>query len=351
MVKKRLIILGAVNLILLLLLSVVLLRSGYMKGMLQSQRAAERFAGQGGERFAQISVFYPLGSGISKSQIDSFKDTLKAKMTEASLEVPENGSLWIDAWSMKSSLQVKGYRGSANATAVGVGGNYFFFHPLRLRSGSYISDSDFSDDLVVLNEELAWQLFGSFNVAGMEVTINGIPYIVAGVVQNEKDFASSKANTDGACIFMSYKHVAEGQNESFSCYEIVLPDPVSGFAYKVVNEGSIKGSGEVLQNTGRYGIGKLWKMIWSFGERSMQQNGIIYPYWENAARLVEDRLALLFVLTILLALFPAACAVTVVYRAYKKLMSKRKSAFDRLDRKWEEIRLQMYEKRKNGKQG
>ena len=219
--KKKLIILGTVNLILLLLVSIVLLRGGYMKGMLHSQRAAGRFAGLSGERFAQISVFYPQGSGIGMSQIESFRDSLEAKMTEASLEAPETGSLWIDAWSMQSSLQVKGARGNASATAIGVGGNYFFFHPLRLRSGSYISDSDFSNDLVVLNEELAWQLFGATNVTGMEVTINGIPYIVAGVVEREKDFASEKAGNEGPGIYISYEHLASEQSASFTCYEIV----------------------------------------------------------------------------------------------------------------------------------
>ncbi|NLL39409.1 MAG: ABC transporter permease [Clostridiales bacterium] len=348
--KKKLIILGTVNLILLLLVSIVLLRGGYMKGMLHSQRAAGRFAGLSGERFAQISVFYPQGSGIGMSQIESFRDSLEAKMTEASLEAPETGSLWIDAWSMQSSLQVKGARGNASATAIGVGGNYFFFHPLRLRSGSYISDSDFSNDLVVLNEELAWQLFGATNVTGMEVTINGIPYIVAGVVEREKDFASEKAGNEGPCIYISYEHLASEQSASFTCYEIVLPDPVSGFAYKTVNEGSIRGSGEALQNTGRFSIGKLWKIIWSFGERSMHQKGIIYPYWENAARLVEDHLALLFVFAVLLAIFPAACGLNLLRWAYKKLMGKRKSAFNRLDRKWEQLRIRRYESKKAERQ-
>lgn len=343
--KKKLIILVSINIILLLLLSVVLLRSGYMKGMLQSQLAAERFAGQSGERYAQISVFYPPDEGVSVSQIESFRDSLESKMMEASLEAPETGSLWIDAWSMKGSLQVKGNKGSANAAAIGVGGNYFFFHPLRLRSGSYISDSDFSNDLVVLNEELAWQLFGSNNVAGMEVTINGSVFVVAGVIEREKDFASAKANTDGACIYINYAHLSQSQNAVFDCYEIVLPDPVSGFAYKTVNEGSILGSGEAKQNTGRFGIGKLWDMIWDFGERSMHQNGIIYPYWENAARLVEDNLTLLFVFTILLAVFPAVCAVLLLNRVYKMLMIKRKAAFKRLDRKWEKLRIQMNEKK------
>ena len=35
---------------------------------------------------------------------------------------------------------------------------------------------------VVLDEELAWRLYGSADLAGLSVTINKIPYVIAGVV-------------------------------------------------------------------------------------------------------------------------------------------------------------------------
>ena len=51
------------------------------------------------------------------------------------------------------------------------GRGLFLFHPLPLRSGSYISNRDFTYDRVVLDEELSWALFGSYDVAGQTVWI------------------------------------------------------------------------------------------------------------------------------------------------------------------------------------
>jgi hypothetical protein len=36
-------------------------------------------------------------------------------------------------------------------------------------------------DRVVLDEEMAWKLFGAKDVSGLQVTIAGSPYLVAGV--------------------------------------------------------------------------------------------------------------------------------------------------------------------------
>ena len=60
-------------------------------------------------------------------------------------------------------FSVTGDHGAAEVKAIGVGGNFFHFHPLRLRSGSYIAEDDFMLDRVVLDETLAWQLFGGFD--------------------------------------------------------------------------------------------------------------------------------------------------------------------------------------------
>jgi hypothetical protein len=337
MKKKRLIIIGLINLIMLCTLLATVLRSGSLKNMLQSQLAAERFRGQSDMRFAQVSCFFPAGSGININTIRSFRQTVESKLLEASLTEPDNGSFSIDAYSMKGSLTVKGFRGSFTASALGIGGDYFLFHPLILRSGSYIYEDDPANDKVVLDEELAWQLFGSYDVAGMEVDIDGAVYIVAGVVRREKDFASEKAYSENAGIFVPYQMLAGQDEEMFSCYETVLPNPIPDFAKKIVSEG-ITGMGvEVVQNTGRYSFGKLWSIIKNFGERSMRTSGIIYPYWENAARIVEDYLVLLLICSILLSLFPIACLIFILARVYIKLRGKKKAAADWLDNQKEKL--------------
>lgn len=79
-----------------------------------------------------------------------------------------------------------------------MGGEWFSFHPLTLRSGSYINEDSLMHDQVLLDEKLAWQIFGSYELAGMTVTIGDKPFVVAGVVAIESDKASQKSMTPQA---------------------------------------------------------------------------------------------------------------------------------------------------------
>lgn len=48
-----------------------------------------------------------------------------------------------------------------------------------------------------------------------------------------------------------------------------LPDPVSGFAKKLMTEKFPIGSGAIVQNTGRFSVFGLISVIGAFGKRSM----------------------------------------------------------------------------------
>lgn len=277
-----------------------------------SQEAASRFSGGTKTRFAQVSVFFTSAGGKKVSDIYSFRTAVDEALVAASLDVPENGSLWKDAYSATSSVTVTGDRGSATAVTIGVGGDWFYFHPLRLRSGNYITEADLMHDEVLIDENLAWQLFGSADLAGMEVTINGTPFRIAGVVAREDDFADKKAYTDGSGMFMHYDVMNSLAETPITTYELVCVDPISNFALDLVKT-SFKDAATV-QNSGRFSVSSILKVIGSFGTRSMESTGIELPYWENAARLVEDTLALLLVLGVAAGLFPAVCLVIVLIR-------------------------------------
>lgn len=315
-------------------------------GTLESIHAADRFRGGNEMRFAQLACFMPEDGGKSEEDIRLFHQTLDQKLTDASLEAPEGASLYTDAYSGHISLNVTGDHGSATVKAIGVGGNFFQFHPLRLRSGSYISENDFMQDRVVLDETLAWQLFGGFDVAGLSVTIDGKPFYVAGVVRRESDFATKEAYLDGASMFLSYSAMKSlDENSTITCYEIVMPDPISGFAHGVLTENFDVGTGDIVENSSRYSLENLFSVIGDFGKRSMRNNGVIYPYWENAVRLTEDYLALLLVLMLLFGLCPAVTllvlAIRQVIRTWRTL---KREVPARLDRARERRREKLYEK-------
>lgn len=308
---------------------VCLVLLGHVRGMLVTQSAADVWRGSGEDRFAQISAFLPTTETKTLDDIRSFRAELENEFVQNSMEAPEGGSLYTDAYSGRTSLSVSGKSpGSVTVTAVGAGGNYFLFHPLTLLSGGYISDEDYMADRVVLDAQTAFNLFGSSDVAGMEVTINGRTFPIAGVVQSESDFATNAAlaagneasgdtsgsSTSTAMIYMSYSALNAMAELPIDCYEIVLPDPVSGFAKKLMTEKFPIGSGAIVQNTGRFSVSSLISVMGAFGKRAMTTNGVIYPYWENAARMAESYAALYLLLGTLLAIMPAVCLTIVLVK-------------------------------------
>lgn len=315
MKRKRKIALAIAAAVCALLAGVCGVVMAVLAGTLESQQAADRWRGESEERFAQFSVFFPVGSELNAMNLYSFHDTVESKLIEGGLEQPETGSLWAEGYSAKGKITVEGSRGSSGVTAMGVGGDFFVFHPMRLRSGSYISGSDLMDDRVVLDEELAWRLFGGVELEGLTVTIGGKPYYIAGVVERETDFASSKAYNDGPGIFMSYSALDSlGACNGISCYELVCADPISGFAESIVAEAfSNDGAYPIVENSSRYSLGSIFRVIGDFGERAMNTYGVVYPYWENAARLIEDYMALCLVLLILFALLPVSYLLVLAF--------------------------------------
>ena len=303
---------------------------GRVRGMLKTQSAADAWKGDGEDRFAQVSAFMPVTATKTLDDIRSFRAELENEFVQNSMEAPEGGSLYTDAYSGRTSLSVSGKSpGSVTVTAVGAGGNYFLFHPLTLLSGGYISDEDYMADRVVLDAQTAFNLFGSSDVAGMEVTINGKTFPIAGVVKSEDDFATAAALDAGAeassdptgvqsaskaMIYMSYAALNAMAELPIDCYEIVLPDPVSGFAKKLMTEKFPIGGGAIVQNTGRFSVSRLISVMGAFGKRAMTTNGVIYPYWENAARMAESYAALYLLLGTLLAIMPAVCLTVVLVK-------------------------------------
>lgn len=299
---------------------------GKLRTTLVTQDAAEVWRGESEERFAQVSVFLPVDGKKTLDDIRAARAQLENQFVQNSMSAPDGGSLYTDAFSGQTSLSVSGTSpGTLNVTAIGVGGDYFLFHPLRLLSGVYVTGEDYMADRVVLDEQAAFQLFGSCDAAGMEVTISGRTYQVAGVVAGEQDFATQAARQAAAdnsgesgqtsaraLIYMSYDALNALTELPIDCYEVVLPDPVSGFGEGLVAECFSQGS--VVQNTGRLSFARLVRVLGAFGSRVMTTNGVVYPYWENAARLVESYAALSLLLGVVFALMPGICAVVVTVR-------------------------------------
>ena len=67
-------------------------------------------------------------------------------------------------------------------------------------------------------------------------------------------------------------------------YEIVMPDPVEGYAASVLKKALGDESGAVVvDNTNRFGFRSLLQDLRDFAILGMRTHSVRYPYWENAA--------------------------------------------------------------------
>jgi hypothetical protein len=182
-----------------------------------------------------------------------------------------------------------------------------------------------------LDEELAWRLFGATRVAGFEVMINNRPFRVAGVISRETDFANSRAYTYGEGLFMSFDALMALRADTavITVYEIVMPDPISGFALEAFKGAVTVSDVLIVENSTRFSLQSTFSNVRSFGERSMRTDFIALPYWENAARFAEDWLAFLLVLSLVFIIFPVVCAIIYIVILVRFGYKHGKTAFKR----------------------
>ncbi len=286
-----------------------------VSGRLLSQQEAERWRGENEREYRQISCFMPRGSSVGIREIYDFRYAMLDDLSAAGIEWKEDLYPFIDAWSCEGKMTISGEKGTTDAPVLAVGGQFFEFHPLRLLSGSYIAEGDLSPDRVLLDRELAWELFGGTDLTGMRVQIDGSEFVVGGVVERENDSASRRAYTGEKGFFMSYDAFrALSGTDSVGCYEVVLPETVRGFAAQLVADRFPNKEGESIVNTGRFSYERLLAIARDLPSRAAHSGTVLYPYWENAARIAENECAVLAAASLSLGLPAALTAVVELIR-------------------------------------
>lgn len=276
--------------------------SGYLKSQLPHELVAGQWDKEGGT--AHISVYF------SESEKYGLKDNLKAtqfrlegwyqqiltELKNASITVDEEQNptarLAVYGYSASGKIKLTTEHGSADVKAYGVGGDFFQFHPLKLVSGGYFSESDLMQDRIVIDTETAWKLFGSNDIVGMFVKIDGVPHMVVGVYERESGRLNDAAGNDVSCVYVSHAALYEhGQYHGLETAEYLIPNPVKGFAVGLVQNQYSGMDVEMVEHQERFGFLSLIRVLGGFGTRSMGLSGITFPYWENMARGYEDILA------------------------------------------------------------
>ena len=329
--QKRQIFRFCCALLCLVLVLVLTCVSHVIANLLYSQQAGERWQGNSDTRFAQISVFFKQDSDFNINSIESFHENIDNALISSSLEASSDSArLWYDCYSTQGGqMEITGTRkNSTKALITAVGGDFFTMHTPELADGSYFQDSDIMQDRVVIDTTLAWQLFGSSQVAGMELTIHKKTCLIAGVIKPETDYASQTAYGDTPRIYISYMLYQElealDSNIQIDCYETVLPNPVKNFAKNLISENmnsentnnmNSENNMTILQNTGRYSLSRRFENLKNIRNLIVSET-VTYPYWENSARIICFDTAMLLFLIILLLIYPVLYFIWLCWKFY-----------------------------------
>lgn len=316
---------------------------------------AEKWQGESSESFWQVSSFFDNDSGFDTSRVRSVRGQIMTALKNASCDTESGMKLFTDAYCADVGMaKIKcdtSRRADAEITAVG--GDFFYFHSFDLLSGAYFSEEDTMQDGVVIDSQLAWEIYGSEDVAGKNIYINGVKCYISGVVAPPADKASKKCMGDGMRAYVSYDTAnamavyggsasAENGTPSFkniTCYECVLPQPVENFASKTMDDvfgTSYKGSVRSVSNTDRFTPSKRAKAFRKISESVVHDDGIKLPFWENASRITEYRLSWLYAFRRLLMAIPALTLAWLGFRLirlYRRSKAElRKRAAELIDR-------------------
>lgn len=331
--KPKYIFIIALNGASLLLFLLATLLEALVGNSLPDQHISERWAGE--ERYSQVSVFTEDMSSYSLEGIFTARVNIEKKLQENSLAPEkENTRIWVDAFS-SAQIRMTAYsdKASAEVNMIVTGGDFFLFHPQDMISGYYYSDSDLMHDRIVIDNVLAWQLYGASDIVGKPVTINGKYFYVAGVFRTDDNSDVEKVYGSKPRVFMPYEgYSLTGGTPFFSCYEVCLPDPVTGLGRNIISE-AINLDEEkyrLVENSSRYSLKKRFELLRNSGLRSVVDIPIVYPYWENAARITEDRAVLLLLLQILGLIFPMGTVLYFLRKLVKNRKKLAKKAFDKI---------------------
>jgi len=283
-----------INIICILMITFTTIVFHMQTNSLTSEKAASRWAAEDKEIYAQVSCYIPDNLKITSDYIDITRATIIKGFAENSVEVKEQelAFRWIDAYSAYSQLEISTSRANYRSDVYGVGGNFFYFHNYELLCGNYFSEDNLMQDLVVLDESLAWELFGSSDIVGQKLTINGCYFVISGVIKREAGYATKKTYGGSTKLYIPYASMKKvvGSDVYVSCYEAVMPEPIEHFAYNLLVKklGIDKEKVDYLDNSQRFKEITLLKNVKNYWEMVTKSKAVKYPFWENAAIVVGN---------------------------------------------------------------
>lgn len=259
-----------------------------------------------GDRFAVISLYAEEGAALSGDRVETWVRAIDSKLLESSISANENARSWTYTYATEETMSITGPKASATAEVIAAGGDFFVFHPQKMVYGSAFLNDTSNPNGVVVDEDLAWKIFGATDIVGMELTIGDTSFVVTGVSKRESTHGVyNYTYGERPRMYMSYAGYVKvcGDENHITIFEAALPNAVRGFALNIFN-GAITANEEtmtVIEATDRFSLKNRYNNMKALKYSWIHENKIEYPYWENEARVADYRCAVLMIFEVVIA--------------------------------------------------
>lgn len=353
MKNKKIVVIACVN-ALSLIGTLVLTIAGNSLAKSQSYNyMAQKWDSTGG--CSQVSCFFAEDAGVTVDNIGGVKASMLTALQNISVIPEENQKLVTEAYSTSAGEAVvrsDTTNGRSNAELTAVGGDFFLFRNFDFIDGSYFSENDIMQDGAVIDRNLAWALYGSDRVSGKNIYIDGVKFYIAGVIDTPQTKYEKKTvgenpiayiSYDGANLLNSNSSTKTDKNDftdnggfmdtglkKITCYECIMPDPVENYAYNAVDGyfKSYEGKYTIVSNSERFKPSVRAKAHKNLADYAVVSNSVIYPYWENASRIVEFKLTSVYFYRRLTYIIPVLTLLYLLIILWKTAGWARRKAID-----------------------
>ena len=248
------------------------------------QYEAERWQGPSEQSYSQVSVFWNEGE-MDAARAEALSNELRSAFPTE--EIPP----FVTAYGAKSSGLASYAHRRAEAELWSVSKDFFTLHAFPMAEGGPGTFADTGSE-AVLNEAAAFALFGSNDCIGEALRVNGLGWRVIAVIREPTGAANGAAFGAAPRIFLPISDDA-----SVTFYEALLPEYYSGYAAQSLQNATGQ---SVTSSTGRFRLSRLWKEAAAFFRTPPAARPELPP-WEQAARLAERKLCLLWAILLLQA--------------------------------------------------
>lgn len=305
-------------------------------------RAAQKWDRDG--KSTQISCFFPDDNSFTTDSVNALRVKLRNELTAVAADPNGKIPTMPDAYSTSigHSYITCDTLGKGEADITAVDGDFFIFRDFKLLSGAYFSKDDIMQDGAVIEKSLAWSLYGSSNIAGQLIYIDGIQFYVSGVIDDPSDKYEKKSADENPRVYISYEGAeslpqvmyspsrfddysdygmsSQPKLSKVSCYECIIYDPVENFAYSTVkkyfkdmNATNIS----IVNNTERFSPSVMAKSYKKRSDSVIRKDTVVFPYWENASRIAEFKLAPIYFWRTICFVLPIITAILLIWMGFR----------------------------------